>query len=56
MRGSIVGTRSDLAECLSFAVEGKVKMTAVIEQIDDIFAQMKAGKIDGRIVVEFAQA
>ena len=58
IRGSIVGTRSDLAECLSFAAEGKVKVTyktAVIEQINDIFDQMKAGKIDGRMVVEFAK-
>ncbi len=56
LRGSIVGTRMDLAEALSFAAEGKVKVTyktAKLEDINDIFDQMRAGKIDGRIVVEF---
>jgi propanol-preferring alcohol dehydrogenase len=56
LRGSIVGTRMDLAEALNFAAEGKVKVTyktAKIEDINDIFDQMRAGKIDGRIVVEF---
>ncbi len=56
VRGSIVGTRSDLAEALAFAAEGKVKVTystAPIEDINKIFDQMRAGKIDGRVVVEF---
>lgn len=59
LRGSIVGTRVDLAECLSFAAEGKVKVTyktAALEDINNIFTQMKAGKIDGRIVMELAKA
>lgn len=59
VRGSIVGTRADMAECLHFAAEGKVKVTyttAPLEDINHIFDQMKAGKIDGRIVVEMAQA
>ncbi len=59
LRGSIVGTRIDLAECLSFAAEGKVKVTyktAALEDINAIFDQMRAGKIDGRIVVELAKA
>ncbi len=59
LRGSIVGTRSDLAECLSFAAEGKVKVTyttAVLEDINQIFDHMKAGKIDGRVVIEMAKA
>jgi propanol-preferring alcohol dehydrogenase len=59
VRGSIVGTRSDLAECLTFAAEGKVKVTyttAPLEDINHIFDQMKAGKIDGRIVMELAKA
>lgn len=58
IRGSIVGTRADLAECLSFAAEGKVSVTyetAVIEDINDVFERMKAGKIDGRVVVEFGE-
>jgi propanol-preferring alcohol dehydrogenase len=59
VRGSIVGTRADLAECLAFAAEGKVKVTyttAPLEDINHIFDQMKAGKIDGRIVIEMAKA
>jgi len=59
IRGSIVGTRADLAECLSFAAEGKVKVTyktAALSSINEIFTQMKAGKIDGRIVVEMPKA
>lgn len=58
VRGSIVGTRSDLAECLSFAAEGKVKVTYKTEKLEDvnsIFDQMRAGKIDGRIVMEIAK-
>lgn len=55
VRGSIVGTRLDLAECLSFAGEGKVKVhysTDRLENINDIFARMKAGAIAGRVVME----
>ncbi|MTI18868.1 alcohol dehydrogenase AdhP [Rhodobacteraceae bacterium RKSG542] len=54
IRGSIVGTRMDLAECLQFAGEGAVKVhytTEPLENINDIFSRMRAGKIDGRIVM-----
>jgi len=54
IRGSIVGTRQDLAECIGFAAEGKVKAhvhTAPLEDINKIFARMKEGKIDGRMVL-----
>jgi propanol-preferring alcohol dehydrogenase len=54
VRGSIVGTRKDLEEALAFAGEGKVKThysTDKIENINDIFGRMKAGHIDGRIVL-----
>lgn len=52
--GSIVGTRKDLQECLQFAAEGKVK--AIIEEktlddINEIFARMEQGEINGRIVM-----
>jgi len=59
LRGSIVGTRIDMAECLSFAAEGKVKVTyktAALEDVNSIFDQMRAGKIDGRIVMELAKS
>jgi propanol-preferring alcohol dehydrogenase len=55
VRGSIVGTRQDLAEAIAFAVEGKVKANVTVEpleQINDIFARMEAGGIEGRIVLK----
>ncbi len=57
VRGSIVGTRKDMQEAISFAVEGKVKATvhaAKLEDINEVFEQMKKGEIDGRIVLEIA--
>jgi len=54
VRGSIVGTRLDLQEALEFANEGKVKATVEIEKlanINRVFDRMRAGKIDGRIVL-----
>jgi propanol-preferring alcohol dehydrogenase len=54
LRGSIVGTRKDLAEAIEFAVEGKVKAHIHQRPLDDInriFAELKAGTVDGRIVV-----
>lgn len=59
VRGSIVGTRKDLQEAIEFANEGKVKATvttAKLEDVNDVFDKMKAGKIDGRIVLEIAKA
>ncbi len=56
IRGSIVGTRMDLVEALTFAAEGKVATRYGTEQLDDIndvFDRMRAGKIDGRVVLEF---
>lgn len=55
VRGSIVGTRKDLEECLQFAAEGKVQAhfsVDTLENINSIFATMKAGRIDGRVVLE----
>jgi propanol-preferring alcohol dehydrogenase len=57
VRGSIVGTRRDLDEALAFAVEGKVKteiQTAPLEDINEIFTRLKEGRIDGRVVLDFA--
>ena len=54
IRGSIVGTRQDLVECLAFASEGKVKSHFAWEPLDainDIFHRMEEGNIDGRIVM-----
>jgi len=57
VRGSIVGTRLDLQESLAFAAMGKVAATVAtdrLENINDVFARMRAGTIEGRIVLDLA--
>lgn len=57
IRGSIVGTRLDLQEALDFAGAGKVRATvttAPLEAINDVFARMHRGEIEGRIVLDLA--
>ena len=57
IRGSIVGTRMDLAEALAFAAEGKVKAHIhhkKLEDINAVFASLKQGTVDGRIVLDLA--
>jgi alcohol dehydrogenase, propanol-preferring len=54
MRGSIVGGREDLAEAIAFAAEGKVRAEihkAELEDINQIFDDLKAGTVNGRIVI-----
>jgi len=54
VRGSIVGTRQDLAESIAFAVEGKVKANVSVEpleQVNDVLARLEAGKVEGRVVL-----
>jgi len=55
VRGSIVGTRRDLAEALEFAAEGKVSAhlhKARLDDINNVFADLRAGRVDGRIVID----
>ena len=55
LRGSIVGTRKDLAEAIQFAAEGKVRShihKAKLEDINRIFSDLKAGRVDGRVVLD----
>ncbi len=55
VRGSIVGTRRDMAEAIDFFARGKITPTYATRPLDDIntiFAEMIDGKIDGRIVME----
>ncbi|MBW8837809.1 MAG: zinc-binding dehydrogenase, partial [Burkholderia sp.] len=57
IRGSIVGTRKDLAEAIQFAAEGKVKThihRKALGDINEVFADLKAGTVDGRIVLDMA--
>ena len=54
LRGSIVGGRRDLAEALAFAAEGKVRATiqrVQLEAINDVFADLRKGTVDGRVVI-----
>lgn len=55
IRGSIVGTRADLAESIAFAADGRVHSEVSVEPLDninDIFNRMRAGVIEGRVVLE----
>jgi propanol-preferring alcohol dehydrogenase len=55
VRGSIVGTRKDMAEALDFFARGKVDPTYTVRPLGDInaiFDEMIAGKIDGRVVMD----
>jgi propanol-preferring alcohol dehydrogenase len=55
IRGSIVGTRNDLVEALDFAARGCVKSAIEVQPltaINDIFARLKAGDVNGRIVLQ----
>ena len=57
IRGSNVGTRQDLNEAVAFATNGLVEAktkTAPLGQINKILAQMRAGKIVGRMVLKIA--
>ena len=58
VRGSIVGTRRDLDEAIAFAAEGKVHAEitkAPLDDINAILANLKAGKVEGRMVLDFSQ-
>ena len=54
IRGSIVGGRQDLAEAIQLAAEGKVHShyhEMKLEDINQVFSDMKAGTLDGRMVM-----
>lgn len=55
LRGSIVGTRNDLAEAIDLAAEGKVRAhyhRAPLEDINRVFADLRQGRVDGRVVLD----
>lgn len=55
VKGSLVGTREDLAEAFQFGAEGKVVPRCQLrpmEDINDIFKEMEEGKIKGRMVID----
>jgi len=56
VRGSIVGTRQDLAEALEFYARGQIHPTVAtrdLTEINAVFDEMKHGKIDGRVVIKY---
>jgi propanol-preferring alcohol dehydrogenase len=56
IRGSFVGNREDMAEALAFGADGKVKADIELQplsSINSIFDRLKAGKVDGRVVLDF---
>lgn len=57
IRGSIVGTRKDLEECLQFADEGKIKPETEVqplEAINEVFRRLKHGEVQGRVVLQLS--
>ena len=58
LRGSIVGTRRDMKEALDFYARGLIHPTVTarkLDEINDIFAEMEEGKIDGRMVIDYTK-
>jgi propanol-preferring alcohol dehydrogenase len=56
IRGSFVGNREDLAEALSFAVEGKVKADIELQPlsaINQVFERLEHGDVPARVVLQF---
>ena len=56
IRGSFVGTRQDMAECLAFAANGRVRADIELQPlstINDVFGRLQRGKVPSRAVIEF---
>lgn len=56
IRGSIVGTRQDMVEALDFFSRGLIHPTveaARLDEINEVFARMERGQIDGRVVIDY---
>lgn len=56
IRGSFVGTRSDMAEALAFAADGKVKADVELQAlsaINDVLDRLHHGKVASRVVIDF---
>ncbi len=59
VRGSLVGTRQDMAEALTFAAEGKVKADIELQPlsaINQVLTRLERGEVAARIVLEFGNA
>lgn len=56
IRGSIVGTRQDLAEAIDFYDRGLIHpkvSSRNLEEINAVLDELEHGKVDGRVVVQF---
>jgi propanol-preferring alcohol dehydrogenase len=56
VRGSFVGTRKDMAECLDFAAKGKVKADIELQplsSINTVFERLEHGDVPSRVVLDF---
>ena len=59
VRGSLVGTRHDMAEALAFAAEGKVKADIELQPlsaINDVLNRLERGNVAARVVLDFADS
>jgi len=59
VRGSFVGTRQDMAECLAFAADGTVKADIELQplsSINDVFERLAHGDVPSRVVLDFETA
>ena len=57
IRGSIVGTRADLAEALDFAARRKVRATITqrpFTEVNAVLDELRAGAIEGRVVLDLS--
>lgn len=57
IRGSFVGNRADMAECLAFAAEGKVKADIELQPlsaINKVFERLSHGEVPSRVVLDFS--
>ena len=57
VRGSLVGTRKDMADTLAFAAEGKVKADIELQPlsaINDVLDRLQRGDVASRMVLHFA--
>ena len=57
VRGSLVGTRSDLKEALAFAAAGRVKATietTTLDDVNNVLERLRTGKVSGRVVLKIS--
>ncbi|APT84260.1 zinc-dependent alcohol dehydrogenase [Corynebacterium aquilae] len=56
IRGSLVGTRQDLAEALDFYARGHIHPTVTecaLEDVNEVFEKLRQGTVDGRMAIRY---